>query len=53
LVTEIERVTRLVENRGACRHPDGTARFVRSTLSVFASEVDLHLNGYCTAAGNR
>ena len=53
LVTEIERVTRLVENRGACRHPDGTARFVRSTLSVFAAEVDLHLQGYCTAAGVR
>ena len=53
LVAEVERVARLVENRGSCRHPDGTVRFVRSTLSVFASEVNLHLNGYCTAAGKR
>ena len=40
-----------VDGRGACRHPDGAVRFIRSGLDVFASELDLHARGWCSATG--
>jgi NADH:ubiquinone oxidoreductase subunit F (NADH-binding) len=47
LPAEAERLAALVTGRGSCHHPDGTARFVLSTLTVFAAEVAAHLAGHC------
>jgi NADH:ubiquinone oxidoreductase subunit F (NADH-binding) len=39
----------LVKGRGACKHPDGAARFVSSSLDAFAAEIDLHrVHGRCS-----
>lgn len=49
---EPERVLRWVtevRGRGACHHPDGAARFVASSLSVFAQEIESHRHARCTA----
>jgi NADH:ubiquinone oxidoreductase subunit F (NADH-binding) len=50
LLDHLRRWTGLVAGRGACRHPDGTVRFVRSALTVFAPEIAAHSGGLCTAA---
>jgi len=34
-----------IEGRGACRLPDGAARFLRSSLTTFQHEFDRHLRG--------
>lgn len=47
---DLERWTGLMPGRGACRHPDGTVRFVRSALAVFAAEVTRHERGQCGAS---
>lgn len=50
LVGEVERLAGLVSGRGACRHPDGTARLVLSGLRAFEADVRAHLAGRCVAA---
>ncbi len=39
-----------VRGRGACHHPDGAVRFVRSAIGVFADELAEHRGTRCTAA---
>ena len=46
---DLERWSGLVEGRGACHHPDGTVRFVRSALTVFEPEIQRHARGQCSA----
>jgi len=50
---DLERWSGLVDGRGACHHPDGTVRFVRSALRVFADEMDHHARGSCTGTSGR
>jgi hypothetical protein len=50
LLTEIRRISTLAAGRGACAHPDGSARFVASTLEVFGGHIDAHLQGWCPSA---
>jgi NADH:ubiquinone oxidoreductase subunit F (NADH-binding) len=49
----VERWAGLVSGRGACAHPDGSVRFVRSALEVFSAELSHHASGRCTAAPGR
>jgi len=45
----VERLIGLVAGRGACAHPDGTARLVRSALAAFPDEVAAHAADGCGA----
>jgi NADH:ubiquinone oxidoreductase subunit F (NADH-binding) len=49
VVADLGRWSGLVEGRGACHHPDGTVRLVRSALKVFAAEVRRHQQDRCSA----
>ena len=51
LPAEVARLSALVERRGACNHPDGTVRFIRSSMQIFAAEVTAHLAGRCSQHG--
>ncbi len=46
----IERRADTVDGRGACRHPDGVARLVRSALAVFGDDARAHAAGRPCAA---
>lgn len=46
---EVARLAALVTGRGACRHPDGTARLVTSAMRAFSADVAAHMSGRCVA----
>ncbi|WP_250279334.1 NADH-ubiquinone oxidoreductase-F iron-sulfur binding region domain-containing protein [Frankia sp. Cppng1_Ct_nod] len=50
---DLERWAGLVERRGACHHPDGTVRLVRSALVLFGPEIDRHRDGWCGARSSQ
>jgi NADH:ubiquinone oxidoreductase subunit F (NADH-binding) len=52
VVADLGRWAGLVEGRGACHHPDGTVRFVRSALRAFAAEIGRHRHGGCSAVSD-
>jgi NADH:ubiquinone oxidoreductase subunit F (NADH-binding) len=51
-VALLQRWMTMVQGRGACSHPDGSVRFIASTLDVFADELHRHEVGECRAAGH-
>ncbi len=50
LVERIAHRAGVVDGRGACRHPDGVVRLVRSALGVFRDDVVAHADGRPCAA---
>jgi NADH:ubiquinone oxidoreductase subunit F (NADH-binding) len=53
-LARIERWSSQVRGRGACHHPDGVVRFLRSALAVFAGEFEDHRRyGPCDACRHR
>ncbi len=45
VLDRIRRRAAEIDGRGACRHPDGVARLLRSALAVFAADADAHAQG--------
>jgi NADH:ubiquinone oxidoreductase subunit F (NADH-binding) len=43
----LRRWLRQVDGRGACSHPDGTVRLIRSALGAFGPELEQHAQGWC------
>jgi NADH:ubiquinone oxidoreductase subunit F (NADH-binding) len=48
-VRQLESLAAAVDGSGACGHPDGVVRLIRSALRTFESDVDSHLAGRACA----
>ncbi|XVQ13646.1 ferredoxin [Spirillospora sp. CA-255316] len=44
-VEDVRRAAGIGRGRGACTHPDGTAKFVLSALEAFADDIEVHRYG--------
>jgi len=53
VVEDLRRWSDVIGRRGACHHPDGAIRFLRSALTAFPEEIALHQNGRCRATSRR
>ena len=42
---QIDRWLWMIDGRGACKHPDGAVRMIRSGIQVFAREIESHRHG--------
>ncbi|MQY02475.1 NADH-quinone oxidoreductase subunit NuoF family protein [Actinomadura macrotermitis] len=42
---DVRRAAGIGRGRGACSHPDGTARFVLSAVEAFAADIEVHRGG--------
>jgi NADH:ubiquinone oxidoreductase subunit F (NADH-binding) len=49
----IEQLGQTIEGRGACSHPDGAVRLVRSVLCAAADDVQVHTRGRPCAGSTR
>jgi NADH:ubiquinone oxidoreductase subunit F (NADH-binding) len=47
-LARLDRWLGQVDGRGACHHPDGAVRMIRSGLQVFAAELAQHAYGWCS-----
>jgi len=53
ILARVKERCSVIEGRGACRHPDGVVRLVKSALQVFSDDVEAHVGGVpCVAAGS-
>jgi NADH:ubiquinone oxidoreductase subunit F (NADH-binding) len=46
----LQRWAAQVEGRGACKHPDGSVRLLRSALRAFPHDLERHLDGVACPA---
>ncbi|MEU5881678.1 ferredoxin [Spirillospora sp. NPDC047279] len=44
-VEDVRRAAGIGRGRGACSHPDGTARFVLSAVDAFGADIEMHRYG--------
>jgi NADH:ubiquinone oxidoreductase subunit F (NADH-binding) len=44
-VRQLLALAETVDGSGACSHPDGVVRLIRSALTTFAADVDTHVSG--------